>query len=202
MTPEGTTRDSALLPLMGLSQLKTNSTKSFYESHCPMHTGSEVSLLTAVLPASPRPPAHARCCPSPKSPPIQPPRPATTLLPACWGQTRSAAVPAGLGTPPGGVPAPHSDPGSGPAPPGPGRPGPGEGPAPGGGSGGGTQGPKAVSGIPVCVWGRRGVLKKAFGLDARRKPGKSCRFPSLLFQQTLPRHCKLKRPGGKRDKRG
>lgn len=53
MTPEGTTRDSALLPLMGLSQLKTNATKSFYESHCPMHTGSEVSPLTAVLPASP-----------------------------------------------------------------------------------------------------------------------------------------------------
>lgn len=70
MTPEGTMRDSALLPLMGLSQLKTNATKSFYESHCPMHTGSEVSPLTAVLPASPLPPAHARCCPSPKSPPL------------------------------------------------------------------------------------------------------------------------------------
>lgn len=86
-------------------------------------------------------------------PPIQPPRPATTRFPACWGQTRSVAVPARLGTRPGGVPAPHSGPGPGPAPPGPDRPGPGEGPAPGGGSGGGTQGPKAVSGIPVSVWG-------------------------------------------------
>lgn len=141
MTPEGTTRDSALLPLMGLSQLKTNATKSFYESHCPMHTGSEVSLLTAVLPASPSLQLMLAAVLPPNPPPIQPPRPANTRFPACWGQTRSVAVPARLGTRPGGVPAPHSGPGPGPAPPGPDRPGPGEGPAPGGGSGGGHAGP-------------------------------------------------------------